>query len=75
MDNISPYTYKSFGLVGSNAVEDHSQCARQKTTLTRRAGHRERLSTSRYPVGKKQTCNNHTVTTTANTQIVNMVSF
>lgn len=78
MNNIS-ITYKSFGLVRSNAVEDHGKGARQKATLARRARHSERLSTSCYPICKKQTCNNHTnrVSGTtkllrANTQILTM---
>lgn len=84
MNNISHHTYKSFGLVRPNAVEDHIKCTRQKATLTRRARHSECLSTSCYSISKKQTCNNHTnhvngTTTTklltANTQMWNKVFF
>lgn len=54
------HAYISFGLIGSNTVEDHIKRARQKTTLTRRACHGERLSTSRYSICEKQTCNSQT---------------
>lgn len=50
-------SYISFGLVGSNAVEDHVEGARQKSTLTWGTSHGEGLSTSRHPVCKEQTCN------------------
>lgn len=84
MKNISHDTYKSFGLVRSDAVEEHSKCTRQKATLTRRARHSEGLSTSGDPISKKQTCNNRTNrvsgnTTTKllrpNTQILNVFFF
>lgn len=47
--------YKSFGLVGTNAVEDHVQWAGQEPALARGTSHRVGLSTASDTIGEEKT--------------------
>lgn len=49
-------SYKSLGLKGTNAVEDHVQRTREESTFPRGTGHGEGLTTSRDAICKQQAC-------------------
>lgn len=53
-------TYKSFGLKGADAVEDHVKGAWKEPTFARWTGHGKGLTTSSNTISKQQTCNGRT---------------